>query len=446
MRMAFLDCFAGISGDMFLGALVDAGVPLEVLAEAAAALELDATLRTEIVDRSGISSTKVHVLEHGRLAEAPAESSTHTHAPGTPHTHAPEEPHSHEHPHTHAPGKPHAHGRSLSSIRALIEAAALPGPVKLRAIRTFELLGHSEAKIHNVPVERIHFHEAGAVDAIIDIVACSAGIEHLNASGTVQWFASPVNVGSGMVVCAHGTFPVPAPATADLLRNAPTYAAHVEKELATPTGAALLRSLDATFGAQPAMRVETIGYGAGTRNPQGFPNVLRLSLGESAAAESQPAHVEDKTRHQGESVTVLETALDDSTPQVLAHVTERALALGALDAMLTPVIMKKGRPGTLVTLLCNGPDAEALKDLLLRETSTLGVRMHREHRACLERSHSTVETAFGAVRLKIGTRDGEELNVAPEFEDCRAAAARCGVAVKVVMQAALAAYSRSARV
>ncbi len=484
MRMAFLDCFAGISGDMFLGALVDAGVPLAVLAEAAAALELDATLQTETVDRSGISSTKVHVLEHGRLAETTAESGTHTHAPETPHTHGEEQPHTHAPKdahthghdsghthghdsghdsghthaqdeeqagaHTHAPGKPHVHGRSLSSIRAMIEAAALPAPVKLRAIRTFELLGESEAKIHNVPIERIHFHEAGAVDAIVDIVACSAGIEHLHAGGTVKWFASPVNVGSGTVVCAHGTFPVPAPATADLLRNAPTYAAHVEKELATPTGAALLRSLDATFGAQPPMRVERIGYGAGTRNPQGFPNVLRLSLGESAAAASQPAdqsaHVEDKSRHQGESVTVLETALDDSSPQVLAHVTERALALGALDAMLTPVIMKKGRPGTLVTLLCNGADAEALKDLLLRETSTLGVRMHREHRACLERSHWTVETAFGAVRLKIGTRNGEALNVAPEFEDCRAAAARCGVAVKVVMQAALAAYSRSAGV
>ena len=447
MRVAFLDCFAGISGDMFLGALTDAGVPLKVLEDAAAALGLGATLQVETVDRSGIAATKVHVLEHGQLAE------------GVGHA-----PHGHSHEHSHpnhegghegdhgaetAGSAAHAHGRSLSSIRSLIEAAALPEAVKQRAIRTFELLGSSEAKIHNVSVERIHFHEVGAVDALVDIVAGCAGIEYLDQldqSGPVAWFASPVNVGGGMVECAHGTFPVPAPATADLLRGIPTYSGPIEKELATPTGAALLRTLDATFGPQPAMRVQSIGYGAGTRNPRGFPNVLRLSLGEPSAAPANPRTGEQGTHgHAGETVTVLETALDDCTPQILAHVAERALATGALDVMLTPVIMKKGRPGTLVTVLCNGPQASALQDLLLRETSTLGVRMHRQHRSCLDRSHTTVATAYGAIRMKTGTRrageqPGEELNVAPEFEDCRAAAAAHEVAVKLVMQAALAAY------
>ncbi len=460
MRMAFLECFAGISGDMFLGALLDAGVPPEVLEAAAASLGVGATLEVERVDRSGISATKVHVLEHGRLAEGDRmESHSHAaeagHEAEHSHEHGHEDLHAHGHGHGHQhsheahehPGhgpaggetKAHGHGRSLSSIRKLIEGSALAEPVKRRAIRTFELLGESEARIHNVPIERIHFHEAGAVDAIVDIVASCAGIEHLHAEGPVEWFASPVNVGGGMVVCAHGTFPVPAPAAADLLRGMPTYSAHVEKELATPTGAALLRMLEPAFGTQPTMRVQRIGYGAGSRNPPGFPNVLRLGVGESAAAEpsARPGHGRG---HEGESVTVLETALDDCTPQVLAHVAERALAMGALDVMLTPVVMKKGRPGTLVTVLCNGADAEALRDLLLRETSTLGVRMRREHRACLERGHTAVETEFGTVRMKVGRRGGEELNAAPEFEDCRAAALRCGVAVKVVMQAALAAY------
>ena len=535
MRIAYLDCFAGISGDMFLGALLDAGVPLHVMQSAIAALDLGATLEVETVDRSGISSTKAHVLEKGRLAdgggthshahdeghsnEAPTQeighekphshkapkhtdealpqhthehsehehthghanahalhehrhSSVHDHEPHQ-HEHAPEHTHSHastheheEHPHEHAPGKPHVHGRSLTVIRNLIQAAAWPEPVKQRAIHTFELLGRSEAKIHNVPIDQIHFHEVGAVDAIVDIVAACAGIEHLNASdaasgpanSSVQWFASPVNVGGGMVVCAHGTFPVPAPATADLLREVPTYSAHVQKELVTPTGAALLRALDPTFGPQPAMKVQSIGYGAGTRDPRGFPNVLRLSIGESATDAASLFQVVEEAAvsrhampaanagqdtlhsHQEETVTVLETALDDATPQVLAHVAERALAMGALDVMLTPVIMKKGRPGTLFTVLCNGADAEALQGLLLRETSTLGVRMHREHRFCLDRSHAAVSTPFGDIRIKLGMHDGQELNAAPEFEDCRAAAAKYDAPVKVVMQSALAAH------
>ncbi|MGA7158164.1 MAG: nickel pincer cofactor biosynthesis protein LarC [Acidobacteriaceae bacterium] len=419
MRIAYLDCFAGVSGDMLLGALMDAGVAAEVLTEATAALKLGASLTFEKVDRSGITCTKVHVMESGELAEKKASTQTHSH----------EQAHDHGHAHDHDHKQEHAHGRSLRVIRELIHGAALADAVKRRAIRTFELLGESEAKIHNVDVEKIHFHEVGAVDAIVDIVAACAGIEAL---GVDAWHCSALNVGSGMVECAHGTFPVPAPATADLLRGFPTYSAHVEKELVTPTGAALVRMLEPAFGAQPAMRVERIGYGAGTRNPKGFPNALRLSVGEAESVSAAGT----------ESVTVLETALDDLSPQVLAWVAESLLAAGALDVMLTPVVMKKGRPGTLLTVLCNGADSESLTAMILRETTTLGVRVRQDQRQCLERHHVTVSTEFGEIRVKVGVLRGEVMNAAPEFEDCRVAAVRCEAALKRVQQAAMVAYAQ----
>ncbi len=495
MRVAYLDCFAGISGDMFLGALLQAGVPLPVLEEAAAALDLGASLRVETVDRSGISAVKVHVLEHGEPAERetphshahgehthphehehthheaavhthehghthghthrhepPPEAQEHSHAHTHRHEHAEEHGHEHGHlhPHEHAQGEehghshPHGHGRSLTQIREIIQTSSLPEAVQRFAVKTFNLLGQAEAKIHNVPVDSIHFHEVGAVDAIVDIVAASAGISYLEKQEPVTWHASPVNVGGGMVVCAPGTFPVPAPAAADLLRGMPTYSAHIEKELVTPTGAALLRALAPAFGLQPAMSVEHIGYGAGSRNPKDFPNVLRLSLGTQTGAQTDINKKDHRSgesdRHHSETVSVLETALDDSTPQVLAHVAEQALAAGALDVMLAPVIMKKGRPGTLVTVLCNPEDASAMEDLLLRETSTLGVRTRREQRSCLQRRHTTVSTPYGDIRVKLGLRAGEEWNAHPEFEDCRAAALRHGIALKLVMQAAMAAH------
>jgi len=425
MRVAYLDCFAGISGDMLLGALIDAGVSLQVLQHAVAALDLDASLKVEKVDRSGISSTKIQVLENGiPLGDVEIHNSSsshtrtyhhydHTHKAGHSHTN---EARDHDHNHT--------HGRSLSVIRSLIQSANLAEPVKLTAITAFELLGTSEAKIHNVDIEKIHFHEVGAVDAIVDIVAASAGIHAL---GVDAWYSSPLNVGGGMVDCAHGRFPVPAPATADLLRDIPTYSAHAQQELVTPTGAALVRVLTPTFGPQPAMRVQQIGYGAGSRNPKGFPNVLRLSIGESAGTQQQ-------------TVVVLETAIDDLSPQILAHVTERALALGALDVMSTAVQMKKGRLGTLLTILADDANVATLEDLLLRETSTLGIRIHHERRSCLDRTHTTVTTPYGDIRIKLGMRFGEVLNAAPEFEDCRAAAAQHNVPVKLVQQAAVAAY------
>ncbi len=401
MRIAYLDCFAGVSGDMLLGALIDAGVSPDVLRGAVEALNVGASLRIERTDRSGISATKVSVFEGAEPAER-------------------EHRHHHEQNHEHH----HHHGRHLSAIKKIIRNASLPGEVQEKAMLAFDLLGASEAKIHNVPVEKIHFHEVGAVDAIADIVAAAAGIHALRID---RWYCSDLNVGGGMVDCAHGRFPVPAPATADLLRGCPTYSAHVENELVTPTGAALIRALAPSFGTQPAMRVEKIGYGAGSRNPKGFPNVLRLSVGESVESASG-------------AVAVLETALDDLSPQVLAHVTEKALALGALDVMTTAVQMKKNRLGTLITILAEDAQIAALEDLLLRETSTLGVRVHHERRTCLDREHATVNTPYGEVRVKLGSRNGEVLNAAPEFEDCRDAADRHNVPVKLVMQSAVAAY------
>ncbi len=490
MRLAYLDCFAGISGDMFLGALLDAGLDPKILHDTVAALDLGATLQIEEVDRSGITSTKVHVLDHGRLAEAspqhqehkdeihPHEPLPHQHTDEPDHQHTPEhrtqprtqhlhrtghpnEPHVHPHEHQHPEPHEHAHGRSLTSIRDLLRVSALPQPVKHFAIHTFELLGRSEAKIHNVPIDQIHFHEVGAVDAIVDITCAAAGIQALNQQAMtdtgqpLRWHSSPLNVGGGTVRCAHGNFPVPAPATADLLRSLPTYSAHLQKELVTPTGAALICALAPTFGPQPAMSVVNIGYGAGTRNPDGFPNVLRILLGEVAEAitpePTSPtltaltgSYAQNKLpeHHQptSDTVIVLETALDDLSPQILAHVTETALALGALDVMSTAVTMKKGRLGTLLTILTDDTHSPALERLLLRETSTLGLRIRTDRRICLAREHHTVSTPFGPIRIKVGSFDTEELNAAPEFEDCRAAAAQHNVALKHVMQIAMSAW------
>lgn len=421
MRIAYLDCFAGISGDMLLGALLDAGVDPSVLHDAVASLNLGASLKIEKVDRSGISSTKVFVLD-----EAHAEAESHVshaedhaaqdggHIHGNDHTQ--EKKHEHHH-----------HGRHLSSIRKIIGSSSLSDKVKQSAIHAFELLGASEARIHNVDVEKIHFHEVGAIDAIVDIVAASAGIHSLAID---RWFCSPLNVGGGTVDCAHGRFPVPAPATADLLRGLPTYSADPQMELVTPTGAALVRALNPIFGTQPPMRIQNIGYGAGTRDPKGFANVLRLSVGESETAAPLGT----------DTVTVLETAVDDLNPQIIAHVAEQTLQQGALDVMLTPVIMKKGRPGTLLTVLCDPNKVPALESFILRETSTLGIRIRQEQRSCLNRSHQSVETPFGAVRIKTGSLAEEELNATPEFEDCRAAAAAHNVPVKQVVQSAIAAY------
>jgi hypothetical protein len=276
----------------------------------------------------------------------------------------------------------------------------------------------------------VHFHEVGAVDAIVDITGAAVALTSLHVD---RWYCSPVNVGSGYVDCAHGRFPVPAPATASLLRGIPTYSEGPAMELVTPTGAALLRALGCEF-THPIAAFEHIGYGAGSRNPARFPNVLRISIGESVA----PAGADTVAR---ETVSVLECALDDLSPQIIAHTTQLALEHGALDAMTTPVMMKKGRVGTLVTILCRPADAPRFEELLFRETSTLGVRTRTEQRRTLDRTHATVVTPYGEVRIKTALLDGNITHAQPEYEDCHTRALEHRVPLKQVIDAALQAWN-----
>ncbi len=423
MRIGYLECFAGISGDMLLGALVDAGVPAELLEQTAKSLHIGAELRLECVDRSGIRSTKVHVEVQGQAAESAG------------HHHAGPEGHSHDHGHDHSHDHAHAHtyGRSWRQIRELISHTALPQDAKTLALGAFELLAQAEGRIHGVPVEDVHFHEVGNVDTITDIVCCAVGLRSLNVEG---WWASAVNVGAGHVHCAHGQFPVPAPATAELLKGVPTYASGPKRELTTPTGAALIRALGCTFGRAPVMAADAIGYGAGTANPEGFPNVLRLTIGESSDAGAREAGAGKTDR-----VTVLECAVDDASPQVIAHAMELALENSALDAMAAPVTMKKGRLGTLLTVLTRPEDSAAIEELLFRETTTLGIRRRTEERVILDRNFVTVETPFGRIRVKVALSGSERRNAMPEYEDCRRAAREHGAPLKQVIEAALLAFS-----
>jgi uncharacterized protein (TIGR00299 family) protein len=456
MRIGYLECFAGISGDMLLGALIDAGVSPDLLQRTAKALSIGAELHIHHVDRSGIRSTKVDVLENGKLAEAAGHDHGHDHS--HEHTHAHEHSHGHTHEHTHEDGHTHSHahthGRSWKQIRELIQQAALPEDARALALTTFERLAHAEGKIHGIPPEDVHFHEVGSVDTITDIVCSAVGLCSL---GVERWHASPVNVGSGFVECAHGTFPVPAPATAELLKGVPTYSAGPKKELVTPTGAALLRALNCIYDDAPRFAAETIGYGAGTRNPDRFPNVLRLSIGESTvtASESQFTHAlegdglqpvrsaskqNEALASEENTVTVLECAIDDASPQVLAHALELAIENGALDAMAAPVTMKKGRLGTLLTVLAKPEDASALEALLFRETTTLGIRRRSEQRTILHRDFVTVDTLYGKIRVKVGGSEGAPLNAMPEYEDCRRAAREHAAPLKAVTEAAMIAF------
>jgi hypothetical protein len=423
MRIGYLECFSGISGDMLLGALVDAGVPFASLAETASALNVGARLELRKVSRGGLAATKVDVL----TPDTPAVEPAHTHDEHSAHSHD-HHTHEHEHEHTHA-AHTHAPHRSLSAILAIIRSASLSEAVKLRATRAFQLLGEAEAAIHSVPVEEVHFHEVGAVDTIVDIVCAAAGAEVL---GVDRWLASPLNVGSGTVVCQHGTLPVPAPATLALLGDAPVYAAGPPMERVTPTGAVLLRMLDVQYGQLPAMRIVKTGYGAGGRETPGEPNLLRLLVGEETA--DAPA----------ESIAVIETVIDDSTPQLLAYVSEKLLEAGAWDVYRTAVQMKKGRTGVQMTVLCHPDLMPTLRDLLFRETTTIGLRWRLENKAALAREFAEVETAWGKVRIKIARwPSGEVANAAPEYEDCRALAAAHAVPLKQVTEQAMRAYART---
>ena len=454
MRIAYLECFSGMSGDMFLGALIDAGVPSRVLEDAVAALNVGARLEISRLVRSGISATKVDVWVDGekdlpreeywakqRVARtlSPA-NAHHEHDHHSHHEH--EHHHSHEHSTDHElasgadvsrAGAPapheHSHGRGLTEIREIIGQSAISDTAKKTAIAIFEALGAAEAKIHATSIDKVHFHEVGAVDAMVDIVCAAVGSEALAVDEII---CSPLNVGGGMVQCAHGTFPVPAPATIELLKDAPVYSSGVQAELVTPTGAAIMKILATRFAAFPEMTIEKSGYGAGSREFPGHPNVVRLTIGEAASTLAAKA--------ASDTVTVLEANLDDLNPQVFGYVMNRLLEDGALDAFGMPVQMKKNRPGTLLTVLCKPEDAAKLARLIFTETTTLGVRRRDEVRQTLARRWENVRTQWGEVRIKIASMNGSVTNYAPEYEDCRRIASEQHVPLKTVMQEAARAY------
>ncbi len=459
MRIGYLECFSGISGDMLLGALVDAGVPFALLEETAAALAIGARLEMQKVSRGGLAATKVDVLtpetalggQNPQAANdaqnAPAvgahehahERHDHSHEHDHPHEHPHQHPHEHQHDHEHGP---HAHPphRSLSTILSIIRAAPLAAAVKDRACRAFELLGEAEAAIHSIPVEQVHFHEVGAVDTIVDIVCTAAGCEFL---GVDRWMSSPLNVGSGTVKCQHGALPVPAPATLALLGAAPVYAAGFPMERVTPTGAALLRMLDVRYGSLPAMRVEKRGYGAGGQDTPGEPNLLRLLVG--VEADSAPVVWPDESAEEpgAEPIAIIETVIDDSTPQLLAYVSELLLEAGAWDVFRAAVQMKKGRTGVQITVLSSPQRAPVLRDLLLRETTTIGLHWRVENKFALTREFAKIETPWGMVRIKIARwPSGAIANAQPEYEDCRAIARARQTPLKQVMQEAMRLYAK----
>lgn len=417
---------------MLLGALVDAGVPFSSLEETAAALNVGARLEMRKVVRGGITATKVDVLTPDSPATEYAHNHehqpTHSHEAHTHESHAGHAHHVHPEPARHTHEHSHEHHRSLSAILAIIGAAPLADGVKERATRAFQLLGEAEAAIHSIPIEKVHFHEVGAVDTIVDIVCAAAGCAEL---GVDRWLASPLNVGSGTVHCAHGILPVPAPATLALLGDAPVYAAGQPMERVTPTGATILRMLNVQYAQLPAMRITASGYGAGGRDTPGQPNLLRILVGEEAA---QDAAVEP--------IAVMETVIDDSSPQLLAYVSELLLEAGAWDVYRVAVQMKKGRNGVQMTVLCRPDLVPALRDLLFRETTTIGLHWRVENKALLAREFAEVQTEWGAVRIKVARwPSGEVANAAPEYEDCRQIAAGHAVPLKQVMQEALRLYT-----
>jgi pyridinium-3,5-bisthiocarboxylic acid mononucleotide nickel chelatase len=391
MKVAYFDCFSGISGDMTLGALLDAGCDLLRLREELRGLQVPGwELSAEKVWKNGMAATYAHVKTEDQQKH-----------------------------------------RSLGAILQILRDSKLASVVRDRASAIFQKLGEAEARVHEVSIEKIHFHEVGAVDAIVDIVGVCIGFHAL---GIEKFVCSPLNVGGGTVKMAHGVLPVPAPATANLLQGKPTYSNGVQRELVTPTGAAIVATLCDSFGPQPPMSVSAIGYGAGAADLEGQPNVLRIMVGE-AAEKTVPGYDQE--------ITVIEANLDDMNPQIYGYFQEKALAAGALDVFTTPVQMKKNRPGTLLSVLCQPADAQTLMTLIFAETTTFGVRTHAAQRRVLPREFVKVTTSFGEVRVKLSRVNGRILHVSPEYDDCRKLAEEKNVPLQRVINEALRSYESS---
>jgi uncharacterized protein (TIGR00299 family) protein len=494
MRTLFLDCFSGISGDMTVGALCDLGVKPSTFEWELSKLDLgDFHMHFERAKRQSVEGVKfgihagaVHTHEqdedpdehgqvhvhahddehehdhgddhhsHGDKHEHP-HAHEHSHDEADEHSHGDEHEHEHEHEHSHAEehehehGHAHAHseehgsagGRSYVEIRESIEQSDLSDFVKKHAVSIFHRVALAEAKIHGTPVEKVGFHEVGALDSIADIVCACVGIEEL---GVERICASALANGHGWVDCAHGRFPIPALATLEILKGIPVAQIDEPHEFITPTGAAIVAEFAMQFGLMPALRVEKIGYGLGLRQLSSRPNVLRAVLGESAQEDAASGSAASSSRYATDTVTQLETNLDDVSPEISGALLERLLKMGALDAFLAPVQMKKNRPGVLLTVLCEPAAANALADLIFAESTAFGLRMSDKPRLKLERRSETVATEYGPVSVKFGSdRAGRLLQVAPEFESCRAVAEAAGQPVRAVYAAALRAQAAAGK-
>jgi uncharacterized protein (TIGR00299 family) protein len=400
-KILWLDATAGASGDMILGALVDCGAPFVVVKRAVAGLGLRGVrLARRAVVRAAVAATKIDVL-----------------VPGTKHDD--------HHVHTRRGG--HGHGRTLSDIRKIVALAPIDSSIRDRALVIFRRLVEAEGEAHGVAAGKVHLHEAGAADAIADVVgACAA----LHALAPDRIVVSPLTTGSGTVACAHGLYPVPGPATSLLLRGAPLTGIEAMGERLTPTGAAILTSIANAYGGPPGMTLTRVGHGAGAREYPERPNVVRALLGQSPSAGRAVAS-------QTAQVVVVEFTVDDATPQLLAYATGRLFAAGALDVHITPVQMKKGRAGHGVTVLARPEDQDAVTRAVLTETTTLGLRIRREERIELDRAIERIATPYGVIRVKVGRLDGTEVHATPEYDDCAAAAVKHRVSLLAVQQAAL---------
>ena len=399
VKTLYFDCFSGISGDMTIGALLDVGVDFDFLKTELGKLPIDGfDVRLSRVDRASISAAKFDVIVAG------------------------EAEHAHEHDH------PHAH-RKASQIMDMIRGSRLPAPVRKRAVDIFEKLAVSEGRVHQMPPEEVEFHEVGAIDSIVDIVGTAIGLEALEVD---RFVCSPINIGSGFIHCQHGVYPVPAPATATLLSNAPVYSKHVEAELVTPTGAAILAATIDRFGPMNGFEIERVGYGAGNKSFDRFPNCLRLFRGrEEGKQDSDPR----------DEVFVLEANIDDMSAENLAYAGERLLEVGALDVLTIPAMMKKGRPGHLLQVIAPAGLEDDLSKTMFEETTTIGVRMHPMSRRILDRELVQVETPGGPAAVKVSSFRGKVVNVSPEYEDCARLARTAGRPFKDVQAEVLKLYS-----
>ncbi len=430
MKTLYLDIFSGISGDMFLGALIDLGADAGRLERELAGLKLGGYhLHVSRKRKSGMDGVKFDVHLEG----------DHTHEHEHEHEHAHHDTHGHEHTHGqhhshghHDHAREHEHSRNFKEIRQLINASGLSEWVKEKAVKVFERVAAAEGKVHGLPPEEVHFHEVGAVDSIVDIVGACIALEML---GKPRVLSAAVVEGTGWINCAHGRFPIPAPATLQILaaRGVAITQCDEPHELVTPTGAALLAEFAESFGPMTGLVAEKIGVGLGSRENKTRPNVLRAVLGEATAAVVGASSMDWET----DTIAVLETNLDDINAEILGNFVEQALAAGALDVFHTPIQMKKNRPGVLLSVLCAAAEAERFTELMLRQTGAFGVRRTISERRKLRREFATVRTSHGEVSVKLGKLNGKVVQAAPEFESCRALAEKAGVPLKDVYEAAL---------